>query len=653
MNDQSEFRRVNIETGLYDWPGYSGVAPFLRYFYLAPQSISRVFKGTSTMRNLSSLVTGEKGVTAANDFTITLQESLAHRRDAPSIVLDFGKEVSGWLEFVSSSDQPMEVTVEYGESEDEAEHGAFLGANSVFIPAHGIAHGPQSAFRYAKVRFAGSPGTWRFESIRLKGIYYPVNYAGSFESSDPLLNRVWEVGAYTAHLCMQDAIWDAPKRDRDLFSGDMDVSGDVIDSVFADHYLMENTMARLIGDGPVSRNVNDIPGYSAFWIMELADYDRHVGSTAFLKSMHKRLVELMTYMESDLDENHVFANRRKGRPFVDWSLNMDGDTPEAIMATDFEFYCAFVQGAGLLRQMGDLQTAEHFENLAREMRQAAKTKYLNPQTENFGTRWQTNAMAVYSGVANETQYDAIWSNVLSSIDRPGANSISSTQHYDYNCCDWIGAPPVPYKVLTITPYYNYYVISAMAETGHRVEALKWIREYWGGMISEGATSFWEAYDPSWPKVNFHASLQADGTDGYTVSLAHGWSSGPTAWLMEQILGIEPTAEGFREVTIRPDLAGLTWARGTEPTPQGPIHVDLKGGEEEMISLGIPDGVRATVLVPVMSHTSEVMVNGRLTAGKLVEGDQRLAITLASGGLYEIISPQAPARQEHGISGSKE
>ena len=51
--------------------------------------------------------------------------------------------------------------------------------------------------------------------------------------------------------------------------------------------------------------------------------------------------------------------------------------------------------------------------------------------------------------------------------------------------------------LIISPYYNYYVIRAMAEMGHREEALKWIRQYWGGMVDEGATSFWEAYDPSW------------------------------------------------------------------------------------------------------------------------------------------------------------
>ena len=77
-----------------------------------------------------------------------------------------------------------------------------------------------------------------------------------------LLNRIWETGAYTMHLCMQDDIWDAVKRDRGRWIGDLDVGGRVINSVFADHFLVEDTMNRLIGESPVTEQVNTIPGYS-------------------------------------------------------------------------------------------------------------------------------------------------------------------------------------------------------------------------------------------------------------------------------------------------------------------------------------------------------------------------------------------------------
>jgi alpha-L-rhamnosidase len=179
----------------------------------------------------------------------------------------------------------------------------------------------------------------------------------------------------------------------------------------------------------------------------------------------------------------------------------------------------------------------------------------------------------------------------------------------------------------------------MAEMGHRPEALKWIRDYWGGMLAEGATSFWEAYDPSWYHEDFHSSLQSDNRSGYFVSLAHGWSSGPTAWLMEQVLGIQPTGAGFSTVDIRPDLVDLTWARGAEPTPNGLLKVDLKknaaGGTA--ISLDIPTGVVAHVAVPVASASARVMLNGNTARATPSENGMRAIVTLDHAGHYELVS----------------
>jgi hypothetical protein len=114
----------------------------------------------------------------------------------------------------------------------------------------------------------------------------------------------------------------------------------------------------------------------------------------------------------------------------------------------------------------------------------------------------------------------------------------------------------------ISPYFNISVLDAMTRLGHPRSALDWMRTYWRGMLAEGATSFWESYDLRWPKDTPHLSLQADGTSGFFVSLAHGWSSGPTAWLREQVLGVRNPSNGYRSVTFRPHLLGLAWARGS-------------------------------------------------------------------------------------------
>src|SRR5208337_175416 len=142
---------------------------------------------------------------------------------------------------------------------------------------HATAYGPKSSFRYARIQFLHGPTPLSFTAIRLDAIYYPVKYEGAFESSDPLLNRIWAVGAYTAHLCMLDGIWDAPKRDRGRWMGDLDVTGRVISSIFGERELIEATMMDVIGVEPVTRDVNTIAGYSTLWITGQADFYRHSG----------------------------------------------------------------------------------------------------------------------------------------------------------------------------------------------------------------------------------------------------------------------------------------------------------------------------------------------------------------------------------------
>jgi hypothetical protein len=155
------------------------------------------------------------------------------------------------------------------------------------------------------------------------------------------------------------------------------------------------------------------------------------------------------------------------------------------------------------------------------------------------------------------------------------------------------------------------------------------------MISEGATSFWEAYDVDWYKEDFHSSLQADNRSGYFVSLAHGWSSGPTAWLMEEVLGIQPTGAGFSMVNVRPDLVDLQWARGAMPTPHGLIKVDVrKRGSATETDVDVPEGVVARLSVPVSgANVTAVHVNGRSEQGEIAEGGARRVVVLDHAGHY--------------------
>jgi hypothetical protein len=594
-----EMYQWNADAGLYDWPGYDGISGFLAHMPIAARELRSSYAGRGSLDGLSSLTGG------AGELAVKVPAGAL--TDSPSVVLDFGRELTGRVELVSDSDAPAVVTVQMGESESELMKSPYLGVNQLLIPAHGTGHGPKTAFRYARVVFVAGAPEVKFKAIRVDHIYYPVEYQGSFESSDPLLNRIWEVGAYTAHLCMQDGVWDASKRDRGRWMGDTDVSGRVIEDVFGEKPLMEDTLDRLMGAEPVDQHVNGIPGYSSFWFTETADFYRHTGDKAFLEREHQRLVELLALVDKEFDERSVYANKSNVWLYVDWSPELNGDTPETRRATTLEFYRAYREGTWMLRELGDTANADKYERRAEQIKAGAEKFLMEGGT--FGPRWETNAAAVIGGAASPKEYPAIWSKVLSQVGSTPGNAGA-------------GATPLTGEVI-ISPYYNYYVIRAMAEMGHRPEALRWIRMYWGGMLAEGATSFWEAYDPSWYKEDFHSSLKSDNRSGYFVSLAHGWSAGPTAWLMEQVLGINPTGPGFSTVDIRPDLVGLDWVRGAEPTPRGLLKVEVRGGAT---TVDVPEGVVARVSVAA----KEVAVNGASSASTASEGGARRIVELKTG-----------------------
>ncbi len=319
-------------------------------------------------------------------------------------------------------------------------------------------------------------------------------------------------------------------------------------------------------------------------------------------------------MGTELDQRDLYADENHAWPFVDWSPELNGDDAESRRATQFEFYAAFRDGVYLLRQMHDTGNADLFQKRADAIKAAAQ-RYLIDSSGSFGTRWQTNAYAVLSGVADPSQYPAIWQNSLSTIGH------------------------LKDSALIITPYYNYYLASAMAKMGHRAEALNWIRQYWGGMVNEGATTFWEGYDPSWYKgSDFHASLQADNMSGYRVSLAHGWSSGVTPWLMEEILGIHARGPGFSKVDIRPDLIDLqVWAMGAEPTPRGMLGVAIRKTAAYVTTIDLPPGTTAYISVPVSAPNATVTVNGKTKPSTADENGKRAIVMLTAAGHYEIQS----------------
>ena len=157
----------------------------------------------------------------------------------------------------------------------------------------------------------------------------------------------------------------------------------------------------------------------------------------------------------------------------------------------------------------------------------------------------------------------------------------------------------------MSTFYGYYVLLARAKAEDYQGCLDVIREYWGGMLDMGATTFWEDFDINWMKnaARIDEVVPADKVDihgdygnycyiGLRHSLSHGWASGPTSWLSEFVLGVR-VEDGGKIVKVNPHLGDLEWVRGTFPVKGGTLEVSHKKLENGSIKTLVtaPKGIK--------------------------------------------------------------
>ena len=90
-------------------------------------------------------------------------------------------------------------------------------------------------------------------------------------------------------------------------------------------------------------------------------------------------------------------------------------------------------------------------------------------------------------------------------------------------------------VKPVSPYMYHYYIEALIKCGMHSEAKNLIASYWGGMVSNGADTFWEVYDPENDFLSPYNSFLVN-------SACHAWSCTPVYFFRKyyDLLFSEPT-----------------------------------------------------------------------------------------------------------------
>ena len=98
----------------------------------------------------------------------------------------------------------------------------------------------------------------------------------------------------------------------------------------------------------------------------------------------------------------------------------------------------------------------------------------------------------------------------------------------------------------MSTFMSYYILSAIASFDKK-KAVEIMKEYYGGMLQRGATSFWEDFDVDWLKgsgridelpkedqKDIHGDFGAFCYKGFRHSLCHGWSAGVIPFVKENL-----------------------------------------------------------------------------------------------------------------------
>jgi len=483
-----------------------------------------------------------------------------------SLLVDFGKESMGYLVLEDIQGEGL-VEIYYGESREEAldkEHCETLDKFEVSGSRFQV---PESkAFRFIYIETDVTIG-----KIAMDYEYLPFDdkKSGSFCCNDEELNRIWEVGAYTMDLTTREFFMDGIKRDRWTWSGD------AIQSYLMNYYLrydldcVKRTIRQLRGKDPVTAHVNTIMDYTFYWFKSILDYYQYSGDVAFVKEIFPRMVTLMNYCMIRTNTDGLMESQPDDWIFVDWVdfpmhkrgtlcfeqiLFVEALRAMAVCCTicedeDDGYYQ--MEAERTLKKVKELFWSEQHHAFLH----AIEDGQMNPQVTKF-----PNMFAILYDFVMEEEKKQIMQSVMLNKEIPTIT----------------------------TPYMRFYELAALCEMGLQKEVLPEIKAYWGGMLREGATSFWEKYNPEETGTQ-HLAMYGRP---YGKSLCHAWGASPVYLMGKFYLGVKPTKPGYTEYEVKPTLGGLEWMEGEVPTPFGKVHVKMDTRQVTVRS----DGGKGTLLV---------------------------------------------------------
>ena len=536
------------------------------------------------------------------DVALPLPES----NGGVTFVIDFAKEVSGRVEIELTAPAGSVADIVY---EEELYQGDRLRADHThtspdyqFCDRNVLRSGRQTVgnlimergFRMVQLTLRNLTAPVVIHSIKAVDVRYPFAPRGQFFCSDYQLNRLWETAKETISACTTDIFTDCPWRERLFYCNDMVIENRTALKIFGDPAIHKRAFRMVfsqkrsdglftsispstLGDIPDgATNFNVILSGNLTLTMSVLDYYMHTGDLDMVKEALPPLRKMLMTFKSWKDDKGILHPPLKYWNFIDWSFELNGMAFSGKATSLLNFL--YIISCKAFLKLADYAGEEPVESAAglQKILDGSISEFYSPEKERFINTTADPAASfdelIKLGVPPEKDFP------VSNFSRL-AQAMALIAGADKKLCSGIADE----SLLVPELYYGIFLLDGYEILQDTDGALAYIRKHWGSMLDSGTPTLWENGVHKIGKAGF----------GGSASLCHGFSSSPAAFLQSVILGVAPTAPGFREFKFAPVTADVKFASGNVPTPCGSIRAKWqKEGNLITATLHVPAGCTA-------------------------------------------------------------
>lgn len=444
-----------------------------------------------------------------------------------------------------------------------------------------------SAVRAMQVVVRSAPQGLRICRVGSIATGYPADCIAEFQCSDPLLNRLWEVGRYTVQQCMHDAWVDCPGREARQWIGDAAVQFDVGALAFgptifplhaqflrqAAEGQRQDGLVRMFAPGDIGPEALVIPDFTLLWILTAERYHAESGDLATIRELFPAAEKSLGWFERQTGPNSLLVDVPHWH-FIEWAhLDRSGESApiNALYAG------ALGAAASLARSLDRRDLADVLLERRSKVSRALNRRHWNeergcyvdsvdPVTDEQGLRVSQHAnalMLLFDLAPRERQQRVL-------------EAITDEVRLKLTAAPPIVPDSVPFDeasdVVRANSFFAHYVYQGLVRAGAFNWVLRDMRRLYGPMLETGTATLWESFQPS-------------------ASLCHGFSATPVFQLSRHCLGVTPSSNADPKFVFAPHVGDLEWARGVVPTQHGNIEVSWRR-EGRMVSatLGYAEGM---------------------------------------------------------------